>query len=97
MIVHVFLYKWKKHVKEEEINAIFDDLEKLRSSDGLIGMRYGEDFSGYAKGHTHALVTSFKDKDSLNKFLNNPLHKDFMHRVNKIKDANIGADFIAKR
>lgn len=97
MIVHVFLFKWKKNVKKKDIDSIFQDIEKLRSSEGLIGMRYGEDFSGYAKGHTHALVTSFKDKKSLSKFLNSSLHKDFMRRVNKIKDADIVADFIAKR
>ncbi|HIH32160.1 TPA: Dabb family protein [Candidatus Woesearchaeota archaeon] len=97
MIVHVFLFKWKQNAKKKEIDEIFRDIEKLRSSEGLIGMRYGEDFSGYAKGHTHALVVSFKDKQSLKKYMNDPLHKDIINRIDKLKQEWIGADFEAKK
>lgn len=97
MIVHVFLFKWKNDAKKKEIDEIFRDIEKLRSSEGLIGMRYGEDFSGYAKGHTHALVVSFKDNQSLKKYMNDPLHKHILNRIEKIEEQSIGADFEAKR
>lgn len=97
MIVHVFLFKWKKDVKRGEIDEIFRDIEKLRSSDGLIGMRYGEDFSGYAKGHTHALVVSFKDKKSLNNYMNDPLHKKIIQKIITCEESSLGADFIARR
>jgi quinol monooxygenase YgiN len=97
MIVHVFLFKWKPHVRKKDIDEIFDDIERLRSSEGLIGMRYGEDFSGYAKGHTHALVTSFKDKESLHKYLNDPLHKKIVERIKPHEESSLGADFVAKK
>ena len=97
MIVHVFLFKWKKDVKKKDIDAIFADIEKLRSLPGLIGMRYGEDFSGYAKGHTHALVVSFKDKRSLNNYMNDPLHKKIIKKITVCEESSLGADFVAKK
>lgn len=93
----MFLFKWKKNVKKKEIDDIFKDIEKLRSSEGLIGMRYGEDFSGYAKGHTHALVVSFKDKKSLINYMNDPFHKKIVSKIINLEESSLGADFVAEK
>jgi hypothetical protein len=59
---------------------------------GILGLRCGQDTSGSDK-YTHALVVSFKDLVSLEKYMTHPEHKKILQRISSLKKDWLYMDF----
>lgn len=76
MIKQLLLFKFKESVQKETIDLFFQKYKELERLDSLENVEYGENISteGFDKGFKYGAVATFKNKESVNLFLNHPDH-----------------------
>ncbi|MCX6816246.1 MAG: Dabb family protein [Candidatus Aenigmarchaeota archaeon] len=93
MIVHIALFQWKKGTKEKEINKILGDIRALREIKGINNIHCGENFSRWAEGYTHAVVVLAKNTSALKAYMEDPVHKKIIEKIEKAEKKSMGIDF----
>ncbi len=77
--VHIVLFKFKEGTTVEQIQSLKNEILKQKDIvSGLLEISFGEDFTGRAKGFTHAEVAVFKDRKSLEDFNISEYHKQLI-------------------
>ena len=77
--VHIVLFKFKEGTTVEQIQSLKNEILKQKGIvSGLLEISFGEDFTGRAKGFTHAEVAVFKDRKSLEDFNISEYHKQLI-------------------
>lgn len=78
-VVHIVLFKFKEGTTVEQIQNLKSEILKQKGTiSGLLEISFGEDFTGRAKGFTHAEVAVFKDRKSLEDFNVSEYHKQLI-------------------
>jgi hypothetical protein len=79
--VHIVLFKFKEGTTTAQIQRLKDEILKQKGTiPGLLEITFGEDFTGRAKGFTHAEVAVFKDRKSLEDFNKSDYHQQLIVR-----------------
>lgn len=77
--VHIVLFKFKEGTTVEQIQNLKSEILKQKGTvSGLLEISFGEDFTGRAKGFTHAEVAVFKDRKSLEDFNISAYHQQLI-------------------
>lgn len=77
--VHIVLFKFKEGTTVEQIQSLKNEILKQKGFvSGLLEISFGEDFTGRAKGFTHAEVAVFKDRKSLEDFNISEYHQQLI-------------------
>lgn len=77
--IHIVLFKFKEGTTTQQVQRLKDGILKQKGPiAGLLEISFGEDFTGRAKGFTHAEVAVFKDRKSLEKFNSSEYHKQLI-------------------
>lgn len=77
--VHIVLFKFKEGTTVEQIQNLKSEILKQKGTvSGLLEISFGEDFTGRAKGFTHAEVAIFKDRKSLEDFNISEYHQQLI-------------------
>ncbi len=79
MVLHVFLFKWKKEATPaqkmraaEEINAFQGKIP------GLLETSYRENTSPHSQGFTHGGVMKFSNPQALRDYFPHPIHQELL-------------------
>ena len=82
--VHIVLFKFKEGTTTQQIQRLKEEILKQKGTiPGLLEISFGKDFTGRAKGYTHAEVAVFKDRTSLDNFNRSDYHQQLI--VTQIK------------
>lgn len=77
--VHIVMFKFKADASPEKIQNLKNEILKQKGTvSGLLDISFGEDFTGRAKGFTHAELAVFKDKKSLEAFNKSDYHQQLI-------------------
>ncbi|MGV8092276.1 MAG: Dabb family protein [Mangrovibacterium sp.] len=77
--VHIVLFKFKEGTTPEQIQSLKEEIFKQKGTiSGLLDISFGEDFTGRAKGFTHAEVAVFKNRKYLEDFNTSEYHKQLI-------------------
>lgn len=96
MVIHIVLFKWKSDASKSPIAKVIDDLRKLKGKiPEIVDLYYGENFSQWSQGYTHALVVKFKNKEDLEIYRNHPLHTPLVERIEAMEENSMSIDFEA--
>ena len=94
MVIHIALFRWKKGVSKRQIEKIFKDIEALKKRiKGLKDIYSGENFSKWAKGFTHVIVVTAKDRVALNTYRKHPDHIILANKIEMMEERSLGVDF----
>lgn len=78
MIRHIVLVKFRPEVREAHIDALFDELNDIRTKiDGVLSITAGRSESPekIERGYMHGFVVDFTDWDALQAYQDHPDHK----------------------
>lgn len=76
---HIVLFKFKEGTTAKQIQSLQDEILKQKDiTTGLLEISFGEDFTGRAKGFTHAEVAVFRDRKSLEDFNKSDYHQQLI-------------------
>lgn len=76
-VIHVVVLRLKSETSAEQVDALFQSLEALRTKiPGIVDFTWGPYSSpeGLNQGFTHGFVTTFADEASRNGYLVHPEH-----------------------
>lgn len=77
--VHIVLFKFKAGTTAEQIQHLKDEILKQHGAiPGLLEISFGEDFTGRAKGYTHAEVALFRNRQALKEFNTSDYHQQLI-------------------
>jgi hypothetical protein len=77
--VHIVLFKFKDGTTTEQIKSLKNEILKQQGTvPGLLEISFGEDYAGRSKGYTHAEVSVFKDRKSLEDFNESDYHRQLI-------------------
>jgi hypothetical protein len=94
VIVHIALFAWKPGIPEDTIREIATTIQSLKMKiPGVLEIYFGQNFSKWNKGFTHAFVVITKDKQALELYRNHPDHKAIAAEIDSIEAKSIGVDF----
>ena len=75
-VVHIVLFKFKEGTTTSQIQSLKNEILKQKNTvSGLLEISFGEDFTGRAKGFTHAEVAVFKNRKLLENFNKSSYHQ----------------------
>lgn len=78
-VAHIVLFKFKEGATAGQLQSLNDEILKQKGTvPGLLEVSFGEDFTGRAKGFTHAEVAVFKDRKSLEDFSKSAYHQQLI-------------------
>ena len=82
MIQHIVLLKWTENATQEAIDTIMAELMGLKDKiPGIVDVTSGKNFTDRAKGFTHGLIFSFKDRAALEGYLPHPEHQRVVQKL----------------
>ena len=95
MIRHVVFFKFKQGIGEEEIV----DLEKSLAAlppviPEILSYEFGRDVVRSERSYDLALVSTFKDLDSLQGYQIHPDHQIVLQKVNNLCESVLAVDFL---
>lgn len=94
MVIHIALGKWKPSASSEDIQRLLEMLKSMPSQiPEILSYRVGENTSRHSMGFTHAVVATFKDRDSLERYRKHPAHKPVGELWDVLELEGIGVDF----
>jgi aminoglycoside phosphotransferase (APT) family kinase protein len=95
MIVHLLLLQTSGTRSAYDEQQLGEALYALKAIPAVHSMTWGPDFSGRAKGYTHAAVLQFADRDALQSYLDHPEHKRVVEILNRLAPDRLIADYEA--
>jgi hypothetical protein len=94
MITHIALFVWKENADPIDIQRALEDVKALREKvPGLIDIKYGENFSRWSEGFTHAVIVLAESEESLDAYRKHPDHVDVAQRIEAMESKSLGVDF----
>ena len=95
MIRHVVLFKFKQGIGEE----VIVDLEKSIAAlppviPEILSYEFGRDVVRSERSYDLALVSTFKDLDSLQRYQIHPDHQVVLKKVNDLCESVLAVDFV---
>ena len=97
MIRHVVFFKFKKRVREVEITDLEQGLAALPSAiPEILSYEFGRDVVRSERSYDFALVSSFKDLESMQRYQKHPEHQVVLKKVNELCESVLAVDFDSK-
>jgi hypothetical protein len=95
MLKHVVFFEFKQGIGEEEIV----DLEKSLTAlppviPEILSYEFGRDVVRSERSYDLALVSTFKDLDSLQRYQIHPAHQIVLQKVNNLCENVLAVDFL---
>ena len=96
MLRHVVLFKFKKRVGEGEIADLEQSLAVLPPViPEILSYEFGRDVVRSERSYDLALVSTFKDLNSLQRYQKHPYHQVVLNKVNELCESVLAVDFVA--
>jgi hypothetical protein len=94
VIQHIVLLKWKPDTTDVQIDAAFDQAQKLVNGiDSVNRITLGRNRGNADHGFTHAFIVSLSNDAGLTTYLNHPLRAWYLSEViNPLVDARVEID-----
>ncbi len=97
MLKHVVFFKFKASTGEAEIEDLGQSLAALPSAiPEILSYEFGRDVVRSERSHDFALVSSFKDLDSMQRYQKHPEHQVVLKKVNELCESVLAVDFVSK-
>eukprot|EP00003_Mantamonas_plastica_P020746 TRINITY_DN33441_c0_g1_i1.p1 TRINITY_DN33441_c0_g1~~TRINITY_DN33441_c0_g1_i1.p1 ORF type:complete len:112 (-),score=46.04 TRINITY_DN33441_c0_g1_i1:34-369(-) len=95
-IVHIVMWKLKEGVKDEEVQAMIEGMQRLLEIDGVTGLKVGRGFNpGRAQGWDFAMTVTLESKEALEKYAVDEIHVDVRDNViQPLRDEVMAVDFV---
>ena len=95
MLKHVVFFKFKAGVGEAQIEDLENSLAALPALiPEIIGYEFGRDVVGSERSYDLALVSSFKDLESMQHYQEHPEHQVALEKVNELCESVLAVDFV---
>ena len=87
-VFHVFAFQWKPAATEELKNKAAQDIAAFQGQiPGLLEVHVGRNVSPRGKGYTFGGIMKFQDQDSLDAYVQHPLHQALLVWLLPLVDA----------
>ena len=97
MLKHVVFFKFKDGVGEEEIVGLEKSLAALPPAiPEILSYEFGRDVVRSERSCDLALVSSFKDLQSMQRYQKHPAHQIVSRKVNELCESVLAVDFVTK-
>jgi quinol monooxygenase YgiN len=97
MLKHVVFFKFKASKGEAEIEDLEQSLAALPSAiPEILSYQFGRDVVRSERSYDFALVSSFKDFDSMQRYQQHPEHQVVLKKVNELCESVLAVDFVSK-
>ena len=95
MLKHVVFFKFKQGVAEAEIVDLEKSLAELPPViPEILSYEFGRDVVRSKRSYDLALVSTFKDLDSLHRYQKHPDHLVVLKKVNDLCESVLAVDFV---
>jgi hypothetical protein len=79
MFIHMFAFRWKQGVTEDQKQRVIDEIRKLQGQiPGLLETSVGVNISPRGKGYELGGVMKFTDQAALNVYGSHPVHQKLL-------------------
>jgi len=79
MCIHVFAFRWKPEVTEQQKEKVATEIRKLQSQiPGLLETYVGKNFSSKGQGYEFGGVMKFSDRAALDAYGPHPAHQQLL-------------------
>jgi hypothetical protein len=79
MCIHVFAFRWKPEVTEQQKEKVAADIRKLQGQiPGLLETYVGKNFSSKGQGYEFGGVMKFSDRAALEAYGPHPVHQKLL-------------------
>lgn len=96
MIVHIALFQWKKSVSQGQVNELMRSMADLKKViPQIVQLNCGKNFSKWAKGYTHVVVVTLRNRADLVTYRQHSAHQPIAKPVTELEADSIGVDFEA--
>ena len=97
MLKHVVFFMFKQGIGEEEIVDLEKGLAALPSAiPEILSYEFGRDVVRSERSYDFALVSSFKDLESMQRYQEHPEHQVVLKKVNEFCESVLTVDFGSK-
>jgi quinol monooxygenase YgiN len=97
MLKHVVFFKFKGGIGEAEIEDLEKGLAALSSAiPEILSYEFGRDVVRSERSYDLALVSSFKDLESMQLYQKHPEHQVVLKKVNELCESVLAVDYISK-
>ena len=97
MLKHVVFFKLKGGVGEAEIEDLEKNLAALPSAiPEILNYEFGRDVVRSERSYDFALVSSFKDLESMQRYQEHPEHQVVLKKVNELCESILAVDFVSE-
>lgn len=94
MIVHIVMFKFKEHDKEQNILKAKEMLEALPSKiEDLQLMEVGIDFNGSERAYDMSLYSTFETKHGLSVYATHPAHLEVLAFIKEVVETTKVVDY----
>lgn len=94
MLTHIVLFKFKAEASEAQINSLCRGLQGLPEKIAEIGeLRCGRDVIRSERSYDLGLITTFADRDALQRYQVHPDHQQVVAQVREIAASVVAVDF----
>lgn len=95
MLKHVVFFEFKQGIGEEEIVDLEKSLNALPPViPEILSYEFGRDVVRSERSYDLALVSTFKDLDSLQRYQIHPAHQIVLQKVNNLCESVLAVDFL---
>ena len=95
MLRHVVFFKFKDGAEEEEIVDLEKSLAELSPIiPEILSYEFGRDVVRSERSYDLALVSTFKDLDSMQRYQKHPDHQVVLKKVNDLCESVLAVDFV---
>jgi hypothetical protein len=97
MLRHVVFFKFKEGVGEERVADLENSLAALPPViPEILSYEFGRDTVRSERSYDLALISTFKDLDSLQRYQKHPDHQIVLKKVNTLCESVVAVDFITE-
>jgi Stress responsive A/B Barrel Domain len=93
VIHHLLLIRKRDDLSEDDNRRFEAAVDALSEIEGVLDLTWGPDFSGRAKGYTHAAVLRFENRDSLAMYAGDAIHLRTVDILNELAPERLVLDY----
>ena len=94
MLTHIVLFKFKPETTDAQIQQLAEGLGGLpHIIDDILEFRFGRDVIRSERSYDLGLVSSFDDRDALQRYQVHPEHQKVVAHVKEIASSVVAVDF----
>ena len=94
MLKHVVFFKFKQDVPDAEISELEKGLAELPGIiPEILEFEFGRDVAHSERSYDFALVSAFKDLETMRAYQVHPAHKKILVKVKELCDSVLAVDF----